>query len=693
MKFFIILFLFVTSVNSFSQDEFAESLGLNLENESDLAVYMMLYQIGLKDTGENILGVDTCVDVSRDEVGNTKLSFGINTDAFKTGTADFSQDNDQKFKHINGSLSQLFSFFKSANYKPNISVRSYADPQQNIMSKYAPGSVIDKKYSSKLFGANANEDKRFDTDSKRRNYLLAYDRGEEFIDKYFPEDLKGKVKTTPFNSSDLEVGNNQNNSDEFACPNRRSIVVDMKFNPNLKIQSSPGEFTPGFKVATGSSNNENILAAVFDAHSKKLEDLPEFCRNKSTEDFIKDAKERFVLVKKLADNSASIEALKNVSKLSLEEDDISSDCEYFGKQNGGRSLEKCLSIRRSLKDSIANYSKNNSEENLYNLIASMTFGSDNLKKAALRSVCKGYDADCKSFKIIMNEMDQISERISIKGKSYNSSHFMDCFSNKLYYKKELKENIGEYITQAVELRDPITGEMKISYTEENIPKTARGNGFLCQACGNGLRLQKGVLGYQSRASTDHTKEQLSDSLKTYDALHSNPDTNTMFMMGHQKGLNLYIIKDCKIDNFDKISENSQMVSVEDLKVKKIKIGPNDCIFKPKVINSCVHAPAGEGKPDDNNMSYIAKVPSFLTNKTISTVNEANANIMNNIFTALKDDYIKTCQFDGEPKKRLNKSPKEVIGNVLCKTKGIHIPSPSFDSKKDCPEIAKRVNAE
>src|SRR5690606_30790063 len=110
--------------------------------------------------------------------------------------------------------------------------------------------------------------------SKRRNYLLAYDRGEAFIQKYFPEDMKNKIKATPYNSANLEVGNNQENSQEYACPNRRTIVVDMMFNPNLKIESHPGAFTPAFEVASGVSNHENILASIFDAKNKTLSDLP-----------------------------------------------------------------------------------------------------------------------------------------------------------------------------------------------------------------------------------------------------------------------------------------------------------------------------------------------------------------------------------------------------------------------------------
>jgi len=142
----------------FSQTEHAEKLGLDLSNDSDVAVYMMMYQIGLKDRGQNLLGSHSCISLSRDNEGNTTLSFGMNTDAFATGTVDFNDDNNKKFLNTKNTLSSLFSFFDQANYKPQIGVRSYADPQNNIMSKYAQGGEVDQRYSSQLFGANSSTD-------------------------------------------------------------------------------------------------------------------------------------------------------------------------------------------------------------------------------------------------------------------------------------------------------------------------------------------------------------------------------------------------------------------------------------------------------------------------------------------------------------------------------------------------------
>src|SRR5690606_10486938 len=127
-------------------------------------------------------------------------------------------------------------------------------------------------------------------------------------------------------------------------------------------------------------------------------------------------------------------------------------------------------------------------------------------------------------------------------------------------------------------------------TEENVPNTPKGRGFVCQACGNGLKLVDGALEYSHRArSSDHTQEYFNDSVKTYDNLHQNQDTKTMFLMGHQKGLSVYIVKGCKTESLENIASTSQQVSLQDLKSKKVKVGPNDCIFKPKVINSCVHS--------------------------------------------------------------------------------------------------------
>src|SRR5690606_35589918 len=108
-----------TSV-SFAQSEHAQSLGLDLNNESDVAVYMMMYQIGLKERGQNLLGNHSCISLSRDDEGNTTLSFGMNTDAFATGTVDFNDDNNAKFKKTKDTLASLFGFFNEAKYKPQI---------------------------------------------------------------------------------------------------------------------------------------------------------------------------------------------------------------------------------------------------------------------------------------------------------------------------------------------------------------------------------------------------------------------------------------------------------------------------------------------------------------------------------------------------------------------------------------------
>ena len=381
---FLGLLILCSSLKAFSQAEHAQSMGLDLNNESDVAVYMMMYQIGLKDRGQNLLGDHSCISLSRDSEGNTTLSFGMNTDAFATGTVDFNDDNNNKFKNTKNTLSSLFGFFDQADYRPQIGVRSYADPQDNIMSKYARGGEVDQRYSSQLFNANSAGDPRFNTESKRRNYLLAYDRGQAFIGNYFPESLKDKVSTTPYNSPDLEVGNNQSNSDRFACPNRRSIVVDMKFNPNFKVESTPGAFTPAFQVAKGAANHENILAAAFDAENKRLEDLPVYCRNDSSLDFIKRSKKELKEVRKLVLSSNTRSTLSKVISQGFTDDNIESSCARVVDQ----FKQKCIDTQKELVRSFREFESDPSDANIYSLVASLTVKRDRQKEAYVQGVCK-----------------------------------------------------------------------------------------------------------------------------------------------------------------------------------------------------------------------------------------------------------------------------------------------------------------
>lgn len=690
MKLFLIaLFVLSLSRQVYSQAEHAEKLGLDLNNESDVAVYMMMYQIGLKDRGQDLLGSHSCISLSRDSEGNTTLSFGMNTDAFATGTVDFNDDNNSKFRKTKDTLSSLFGFFDQADYKPQIGVRSYADPQDNIMSKYAKGGDIDQKYSSQLFNSNSSTDSRFNTESKRRNYLLAYDRGQAFIGNYFPEDLKDKVSTTPYNSPDLEVGNNQSNSAQFACPNRRSIVVDMKFNPNFKVESTPGAFTPAFQVAKGAANHENILAAAFAAENMKLEELPVYCRTESSIDFIRRSKIELKEVRKTLLDNSNRAVLREVIGQGLSPENI----EYACNRTVANLKTKCMETQRELRLAYQEYEANPNDETMYSLVASMTVKRDRAKENFVLGMCKvtanRRKPVCLKYNDIIQSFIPVSDAMKNRAnKNLNSSHFMDCFSNKLYYQKEFKLHPEKYLTPVVDLRDPQTGELKIDLNADNIPSTAKGKGFVCQACGNGLRFSDGKFDYHHRAGSDHSVSQQQDSVNVYNNIMANQSSQNMYLMGQQKGLNVYIVKDCNVSNLDDVAANSQMVSLQDLEEKKITVAPNDCIFKPNVINSCVHAPDGSGDGGDDNMSYTSTVPSFLTGKNLEITLDSNVNILTEVMEGLKDDYIATCEF--QDKLDLKETPANVIDSVLCENRGIHIPKPSFDSKEDCPDVAASI---
>src|SRR5690606_34370767 len=133
----------------------------------------------------------------------------------------------------------------------------------------------------------------------------------------------------------------------------------------------------------------------------------------------------------------------------------------------------------------------------------------------------------------------------------------------------------------------------------------------------------------------------------------------------QKGLNLYIVKGCDLENL----KNATPVSFLDLKDKKIKVDPADCIFKPKIINSCTHSPEGSAGGEQDEAKQSTEVLSLLTGKNLEFALKANLSMIDDVLNGLKDDYINTCQINGKVLEKVQADPKIVIDNVLCRNRG------------------------
>jgi hypothetical protein len=729
------LVLLLVSSNLYAQDEGKDltALGLDLNQESDLAIHSMLYQIGLKDRTNKILGDKTCIEFSKDNDGNSVLSFGVNTDAFETGSAELSADNQAQYAKTKSSLNKLFSFFKSANYNPEVSIRSYADPQHNIMSKYKESGSYHSSVKDKVFGDDFKDLNHLNTDSKRRNYLLAHDRGSVFKDQFIPKDLQNSVSVKPFNSSRLEKGNTSQNSEKYACPTRRSIAVDMKFNPNFKIKSKPGSFSPAFSILRGDENRKNIVAAVFDASSKNESELSAVCDNSSSKDFIKVAKDRYnrlksimdkgVLLKNVENPNATVksdnkkiarfkgnykEAIANLMARELSPSSIQDKCERFDKFSYRLNKDyfsDCITRMKEIKETYSSYESNKSDENFFAFISNLFYTRGNDRRAidqrmVINNICsynKSNDkvadqqaGECTAFRDLVEVVKQSSDKVFASGKVKNSSHFMDCFSNKLYLNQELKKAPGRYLFPVSDMRDPATGNLNIDFSGENIPDTKKGKGYICQACGSGLSYNETTnkLDVKLRASfNDHTKEQKADSQSTYDHYHHPSSGADLDKIGTQKGLNLYIVKNCDVSNVDDLKKNAIPVNLQDLKSKKVKVSPTDCVYKSPVVSSCIHAPDGVGDGESSKLNYVSTLPSFLTGKNVEIALENQVVTMKSISDSLKQDYVNYCAISEEGQKALMGTPDEVIDDILCKNKDISIPSLDNNSQQDCPEVA------
>src|SRR5690606_36159050 len=109
-------------------------------------------------------------------------------------------------------------------------------------------------------------------------------------------------------------------------------------------------------------------------------DLPLFCQNQSTKEFLDLAKERFSKLEKLVQKSSNIQAIQSVVNTSLTEVAIERDCNRTKRMISGQdestTFEQCRKLKWQLKENFVAYSTDPSEKNFYNLMADMTVSGD-----------------------------------------------------------------------------------------------------------------------------------------------------------------------------------------------------------------------------------------------------------------------------------------------------------------------------
>lgn len=691
----LICLLFITTADAQDENRYDNlDIPLDMTVETDMAIHSMLYQIGLKQRGEKVLGDKTCIDFSKNPDGTNRISLGVAADAFKLGEVGFSSDNKKTYDGVKKTIDSLMTFFKNANYKPTIKVRGYADGVHNTSSEYNISENQDQFESS--------NESDFSSTSKKKNKLLAKKRADEFIENFFPEDSKANVEAIGIHSPGLE----DKPESQRQCDARRTAIVDITFNPKLKINNEIGKITPGFGVLSGLKNMQNTIATVFNANKTKYEDLPKYCQNESSRLFLEHSKNKVKDIKKVLSDSSKLESLKRGYEKEFNPVAAKKFCEMSYRGTHSRIVanrEECIRLKAEVYNSFQNYISDPNEKSMYRYLASsVASNKSSASNTPLRSVtCSpAVSSSCKTiYNFVRKEIITAASPLLVSGQSKNSSHYLDCFSNDLFYEKEMSnfENFKrDYIISndiLNKMKNQENNEIVFSYSKENMPKvqTQRHGikrGFVCKACANGLQLKRsssGGIEAQYVGREDNPK-MIEDQKEAQQALFNSRDPKKMFKVGQQKGLNLYIIKDCKISSSEDMIKNSKMVSLTDFENKLVEIGPNDCAFRPEIVNSCLHAPDGSGEGVFDQSQVMSSQPSFLTNKNLNLTLKSQVDTLKQVEDALKDDYIGYCGFAEETVKELDAHPSDVINGILCKNSPkIAIPSIDNNEDNDCSE--------
>lgn len=730
MKFIIIIFAISSLYALGNTTDYIKDIELDLKsnNPNDIAIHSLLYQIGLKQKQENLLGSQACIqfEKERDSAGNVvsnRISIGVKADAFKPGSTDFSKDNIHTYNGLKKTVDSIYSFFENAGYNPKAYLIGSADGLTNPTSSYTSAE------SEKLGLFKGRQSYEIDTKSKRNNIELAYKRATAYVNNFIPEKYRSGVEIKANNSPNLE--GDDNGKKPVNCPTRRTTVIALEFSPNIKLVNSMGELTPGFEVLTGEDNMKNTAIAALSAYDKELKDLPKYCQkpNGSSAKFIESSKQRVLKLKNKIENIDFKKLNKQLEeKFSFDESQIESSC-----QKKYNNLKQDTTAKRTYpnleQDLIASCIK--TRENLVNTFSSLKkpLSKNDISKVTLLLMTEkpsrqinhklhvnSYNArklleqskyanltfeDSPLNNIINSEIQELGAAIKINNQDKNSSHFLDCFENTKFYDEELKNNSEKYIISSAQLnklKNEKSGEIKLSLNKDNLETQRYDNGhgrsgtrlgYICSACGNGHYYDA-----KTKKMINDTREEEGSSYHTeavsIQSIHENQsDPKNMFLVGRQKGLNLYVIPGCNLDsNFMK--KNAKLVSMDDLESKSITLGDNDCIFKPAIVNSCVHSPTGKSKGHGSKAVVNSSMPSLLTGKNVKITAKTNVQNFEDIVELLKEDYKNHCPitFTQSDHDSLN-DPAVLINNILCKNnKDISIPHIKNKNPKTCEDSVK-----
>lgn len=534
----LILILLSTSITSFAQlPDMSDCRNLDSSSDANTqtkcASFFMLYQLALKNKHENLFeDQDLCINYDFDEVNNDfKISLVMNTEAFKTGVEKYNYEDPavaQKYQNLKKTLNLFNQFFQSAKANPSIKVHSFADAQHNTIpffEKNNPFSIIPGN-------------KKFDTQSKVNNAHLAQLRGQNFVSqKFWPSNWPGKESVNPLHSP---YGEDKLPDNKRNCGKRRSIMVEMGFNPFIDFKHKPGSYSPKFDMVTSDESKQMIAASALDGLSllnkygsvkDAVASLPESCQTSSSKKFLETAKSKTnnvtrllnqgfpsgksnkkikkLMKKKFPDKKvdhyifhqyffASKEARETSKEVLKAEEDLSTykkdpkSLEVLKRKE--RSLEKAK-IKNKMAQKYSNYLKaiidqGKNKGGNYSPILNDGESYDVLKSLVYES-SNSHSIRGTLYTNLRTMFNQLAKNTFASKDIKQSTHGSDCFSSAAFYKDTFNKEDPKYVTKVRNLIDD-NGQLAIEFDDKNMPFDSVHNkpGYFCSQCHSGIHFEK-----------------------------------------------------------------------------------------------------------------------------------------------------------------------------------------------------------
>jgi hypothetical protein len=517
----------------------------------------------------------------------------------------------------------------------------------------------------------------FDTESKKRNYFLAYDRGVQYKSHFdFLNSDQTQIKA--YHSPYLEnAAHRQRN-----CPNRRMVSINFDLNSQLDKRDVMGLISPPIRVAQGSKGKELILSTAFDAFSMdNLDNLPKECRGDSSREFFEKAKKN---IKMIVNNINLILGLSKFEKV-FEEVDKSykfKKCQY--------EPINCSDILASIKIAFKEFeevflkpfnNKNLSKEQyqtLYNFLIIFK------QKRHLRYLCSIADEDCGNFSNVILDATLNLLNLKFNDVEKQSTHYYSCFSTKYFYQKE---NIDDYIIKLDKVVDSNLQFKLSTHFQEKLLIDQYNNetSLLCEKCHNGIELKDdGRYHYKHRSHDKLLGEKeprRKEAVTIFDYFNpqvSNPNKTTAnqdgFLFGDHNTFVFYLVDKCEMEKFP---QNAQKMNFDGLKDQIITINSKlDCLFFPLITHTCVNNHSTEIPSTKTNAYPYIEVPSLMKgNNLYLPLRNGMADV-----NELLEDINQLYCVENQP---VNKSDQFIQNQIMCESKSIQIPNEGFESEIDC----------